>query len=433
MGGAVLTGCREDEELNLKDYPDATVGFEIEGADVGVSLVELTGVYDHEGALQIDGQFGRQYIFALSTPSPEDATLHIELLSENIPAEHISIDKTSVRIPAGSRTSEPVTVTLANEDFSFMRNTKEAMVYELGVKLVSYEGRNISFEGSDIAKVVLAKEAYVAGCSISSRGGNAVSFRRDYANGAILTEEPMEHKFRMQLERPADADVTISFASAGLAEQFKGDVTVTPATVTIPAGAVVSEEITWALKDDFLLTTDDSEQHEITLTASLESSDPTVCMLEEGSVLTFSIQKVRNILKVIDNLETDWTMYNRTGWTATGSGGSGTPGNVLDGNAYSDYYGTSAELFIAIDMKEARDISGVRVRYYGTSYASKAVRFEYSDDGQTWSEMGTLYDLSKTATHVFKLLANVNARYIRFTSLEKHSYYHDISEIEVYY
>lgn len=433
MGGAVLTGCREDEELNLPDYPDATVGFEIEGANVGVSVVELTGVYDHEGALQIDGQFGRQYVFALSTPSPEDATLHIELLSENIPSEYISIDKTSVRIPAGSRTSEPVTVTLANEDFSFMRNTKEAMTYELGVKLVGYEGRGISFQGSDTAKVVLDKEAYVAGCSFQSEGGNKVSFRRDYAGGAIVTETPMEHKFRMQLERPADADVTISFASAGLSDQFKNDVTLTPATVTIPAGQVLSEEVTWALKDDFLLTSDEPEQHEITLTASLESSDPTAAMLEEGSVLTFSIQKVRNILSVLDGLESGWTMYDRTGWTATGSGGSGVPGNVLDGNMYSDYYSTTAEFYIAIDMKEARDIVGICVKYYGTSYASQKVRFESSDDGENWMEMGTVGDLAKTGSHVFKMLSNVKTRYVRFTSLEKYSWYHDVSEIEVYY
>lgn len=433
-GGILLTGCREDEELNLKDYPGSSVGFEIEGAEAGVSVIELNGTYDNLGTLQIDGKFGRQYVFALSTPNPEDVTLYLDLFSENIPADRISMDKSEVVIPSGRRTSEPVTVTLADEDFSFMEQNKEAMTYELGVKVTGYEGRNVSFVGDDFVRVVLNKEAYVAGCSFQSDGGKTISFRRDYANGEIVSDEPMEYTFKMHLERPADADVTVSFKTDGLPDRFKNDVTLTPATVTIPAGAVESEEITWALKDDFLLTTDESEQHELTLTASVSSTDPTVVMTEGGDMLTFSIQKVRNVLKLIDAPESSWTMYDRKGWSATGKGGYGSgANNVLDGNIRSDYYGTGDEFWIAVDMQEARDIAGVVIRYYGASYASLSASIEYSNDGEVWTELGTLNDMPQNQVHTFKILVPAKARYIRFNSLRKRGFYHDISEIEVYH
>lgn len=432
LGGAMLlTACREDEKLGLAGYPAAGVGISIVGEENAASTVTLKATYDHAGKIGIDGPITRQYVLALSTASPEEVVLHVEPLIVNIPADKIQIDKTELRIPAGEKQAEPVTVTFADEDFSFAEPDLEARSYEAGIKIARADGYNLNLPDNGEAKVVIDKAAYVAGGSIESEGGNTISFKRDYCDGKIVTEEPMAHSFKIALERPAKADVKVTFTTAGLAEQFAADMTLAPAEVTIPAGATESEEVNWALKDDFLLTTAEKESHVVTLTATFECTDPTVKVLEGRNILTFNIDKIPNILKLVDKVADDWTMFDRAGWTATGEGGYGTPSNVLDNDAWSDYYGSGMTLELAVDMKEEKTAVGMVVRYY-SNYASKVARISSSADGETWEELGTLNDLPEQKFHCFQFIVPAKARYLKFSSLECLNVYHDITEIEVY-
>lgn len=431
LGAAALTSCREDEKLDLAGYPDTNVSLGIEGTESGVVSVPLKAVYDGEGKLSVNGELTRTYTFQLATPSPEDLILHVDPLIVNIPEDKVEIDKRELRIPAGSKSAEPVTVTYLDPDFSFAEPEKAACTYELGVKVADADGYNVALVGEGTAKVVVEKEAYVAGCSVVGANGNTVSFRRAYLDGAILNEDKMEYTFKIKLDRPADADVKVTFTSEGLAPEFAGDVTLTPAEVTVPAGSLESDEVHWTLTDDFLLTNADPGNFTVTLTAAFESADPTVKPVEAGNVLTFNIAKVFDVIDLADGIQDGWAEYDHTGWTLTGTGGSawGLDG-ILDNSG--DYYGYGETLSITIDMKDMKDIHGLRVQYYYSSYATKTARFETSEDGETWTEQATKEDLPTAAAHHFKFLKPVKARYLKFTSLKNAGSGHDITGMKVY-
>lgn len=432
LGAAALTSCREDEKLDLAGYPDTNVSLGIEGAESGVVSVPLKAVYDGAGKLSVNGELTRTYTFQLATPSPEDLILHVDPLIVNIPEDKVEIDKRELRIPAGSKSAEPVTVTYLDPDFSFAEPEKAACTYELGVKVADADGYNVALVGEGTAKVVVEKEAYVVGCSVVGTNGNTVSFRRAYLDGAILNEDKMEYTFKIKLDRPADADVKVTFSSEGLAPEFAGDVTLTPAEVTVPAGSLESDEVHWTLTDDFLLTNADPGNFTVTLTAAFESADPTVKPVKDANVLTFNISKVFDIVEMVDAVQADWEEYSRTGFTATGEGGSGSPSNVLDDSRYNDYYGSGKQLWIAIDMKEQKMLAGIQVYYYSASYASKTIRIETSSDGITWMEQGTKEGLPMTIAHFFKFVKPIEARHVKITSLETSGYYHDISIMRFY-
>lgn len=430
LGGAVtLTGCREDEKLDLPGYPASEVGVTIPDAD-NASVVKLKAVYDNAGKISLDGEVTRTYVLALSTPSTEDVLLLVEPLLVNIPAEKVEISKRELRIAAGNREAEPVTVTFTDPDFSFAEPEKQALTYELGVKVVDARGEQVALAGDGVAKVVIDKVAYEANCSVVGQSGNTVNFKRAYANGAILNEEPMEYTFKVQLDRPAEADIKLSFTSAGLPEAFVKDVTLTPSEVTIPAGEVESAEIKWALTDDFLLTTDEAENYTVTLTTAFESTDPTVKPAEGADVLTFNIAKVFDIVDLVDAAQDNWAMYDHEGWTLTGEGGSswGLDGILED---RGDYYGYGETLSLTIDMKEVKELLGLRVKYYATYYATKTARIETSIDGKSWTELGTKEGLPSTKEHYFKLLSPAKGRFVRFTSLKAGSG-HDVIGLKVY-
>lgn len=431
LGGAVmLAGCREDEKLDLPGYPSSEVGVTIPDAD-NASVVKLKAVYDNAGKINLDGEVTRTYVLALSTPSKEDVLLLVEPLLVNIPAEKVEISKRELRIAAGYRETEPVTVTFTDPDFSFAEPEKQAQTYELGVKVLDARGEQVALAGDGVAKVVIDKVAYEANCSVVGQNGNTVNFKRAYANGAILNEEPMEYTFKVQLDRPAEADIKLSFTTGGLPEAFVKDVTLTPSEVTIPAGAVESGEIKWALTDDFLLTTDEAENYKVTLTTAFESTDPTVKPAEGADVLTFNIAKAFDIIDLVDGAQDNWAMYDPEGWTLTGEGGSswGLDGILEDDG---DYYGYGATLSITIDMKEVKELLGLRVSYYATYYATKTGRIETSIDGESWTELGTKEELPSTKAHYFKLLSPAQGRFVRFTSVKSGSSGHDITGIRIY-
>lgn len=44
----------------------------------------------------------------------------------------------------------------------------------------------------------------------------------------------------------------------GIPEAYLDDITVSPEEITIPAGQLESEEITWSMSDKFVLSTEDA-------------------------------------------------------------------------------------------------------------------------------------------------------------------------------
>lgn len=427
----LFTGCREDEKLNLPGYPESRFGVSIVGTEDDATTVTVNAVYDNKGKIVSDSPISREYVFSVTKASPEDVVLQVEPTFVNIPGDKVSISTREIRIPAGAKTSEPVVVGLVNDDFSFAEPNQQAQTYELGLKVVNAGGYKMSADATE-AKVIINKEAYVAHVWIEGADGNVIDFGRVYRDGQIINEDKMQYVFKVLLDKPVTADLKVKFTSTGLADQFQKDLTITPAEVTIPAGKTESDEITWALTDDFLLTTTGEETHTLTMTAGFECADQTLKPIEDKTMMTFVVNKVFNVIRLVDGIDENWSLFDRSGWSATGTGGYGSPENVLDDSVYNDYYGSGATLMINIDMKEVKRMVAFVVQYYNASSSTKNAILESSVDGVNWEELATMTDMPKAGTHYFRFMVPRKAQFLKFTSTAKYGSYHDISIMKVY-
>lgn len=427
---ATFAGCQDDEVLDLVTFPVNQPVITIDDAE-GASNATLTAIYKSDGTLQLDGLVSRTYTFHFAA-SPEDATVTFDILNTNIPKENVEISTTKVVLPAGS-TDASVTVTLKDEDFSFAESNYDAATYELGVK-AAVQGYKIGTEPIE-SKVVIEKEAYVASCSLVGENGNNVLFERAFSKGTIVNPDPISYTFKMQLDKPARKDVKVKLAVTGLDDQFMNNITVTPAEITIPAGELTSEDVTWTITDDFLLTTDEEESHTLVVTASAESEDPVVKVNTKENFLTLNIDKVLRNFESLPSKGSNWAELPKTGWSAEiASGVSGNPSYLIDGNGgrySSDVYSGNPFWFI-IDMKSEQDFSALGIDYYYSgTYAAKKVRISTSLDKETWTSQGVL-DMPKQESHYLNFFSSITARYVKVELLAAYSYYIDLTEVYIY-
>lgn len=432
MGSFIaFTACQEDEELNLVTFPENQPSITIDDAE-GASKAMLTAIYKADGTLELDGPVTRTYTFRFAA-SPKDATVTFDLLTTNIPMENVEISSTKVILPAGF-TDASVTVTLKDEDFSFAESNYDAATYELGVK-ANVEGYNIGTEPIE-SKVVIEKEAYIAACSIVAQDGNTVTFERAYSNGAIVNSDPISYTFKAQLDKPARKDVKVKLATSGLKEQFISNITITPAEIIIPAGELSSDDITWTITDDFLLTTTEPETHTLVVTASTESEDPVVLVNEKENFLTFNINKVFRNFGYLSDKVSSWTELDKTGWSVQLDPTLRGNGNILvdgrGGSGANDIY-KSGNFWFIVDMQSEKTMTGLGLDYYdnGSASSPQKVTISTSLDNETWVVQGTV-DAPQEYSQYFGFYAPVSARYVKVELLERYNYYIDVTEVYMY-
>lgn len=426
LGSGVLAGCREDEELNLAGYPDVEVGVVIADAENAAEATVKATYAAGTGELQLDGALTRTYIFSLSTPSPKDASFVVEPIISNIPEELVTISETELFIPTGG-ISASVTVGLVDENTSFMADEITAQTYELGVRLVSADGSQLELAQTE-ARVKVEKEAYLSTASVvGTDGGNEAIFERGCLDGEIVTEDPISYEFKIVLDKPALNDVTFALSSTGTPEDYKSYESFSESQVTIAAGELESEVVTWGATDDFLEGNDDPATYTVSLAAAVTSDDATVAISEEQSACTMTIVKVFDRLLFLDGaMDPSWTKYDTTGWTTVPESAASV---IFDDSTYS--YNNDG--YFEIDMQSAKDVYGFCIKGYAgwAFYLGDAYAISTSDDGKVWVSQGELNtDDSGTDIQYIGLLKSVNTRYIRFESVK--GYYCYVSEFEVY-
>jgi len=233
-GAALFTGCRADEEVDLAGYPETPVGATISGTTDRVAT--FAGTYDNEGVLNLAGSLSGEYTIALAQASPEETVVRVEPIITNVPAELVEISARELVIPAGS-TTVAVSVRMIEENYDFMENVFGPVTYELGVRVVEARGSQVPVVDGE-AKMVIEKAAYVAVASLVGVEGNAVTFKRNFIDGAIVNEDPITYDVKVVVDRPVLEDTKFVVKSAGIPEGFVDDERFTPAAeVTIPAGA----------------------------------------------------------------------------------------------------------------------------------------------------------------------------------------------------
>lgn len=249
----LMFSCQEDESLNLKDFPNNQPSFTIEGSG-NSSNMNLEAIYQQDRTLQLNGETRRTYTFAIQ-PSPEDAVVTFTPICTNIPTDKVELSATKIVIPAGS-TEASVTVGLKDDDFSFAATTLPEMTYELGVvaNVTGYKIAEMAYE----AKVVIKKEAFTIVTFFDGANDNSATFERTVEGDKILDSAPISYKFKIKFDKVSNHDVKCMLNYEGIPEAYLDDITVSPEEITIPAGQLESEEITWSMSDKFVLSTEDA-------------------------------------------------------------------------------------------------------------------------------------------------------------------------------
>lgn len=419
----VFAACAPDEKLDLAGYPETTMGLNISDLKPEAPLLELTAVYDSEGKLVLDGEVSHNYILRLDTSNSQDMKLRVEPIIENIPTDKVTISETQLTLPAGE-IEAPVTVTFTDEDFNFAAPNKDAETYEIGVRLVDVQGYNTVAELGSEAKVVINKERYEARVSLADEEGREVAFNRVYWDGTIYNETPMSYDFKVYLDKAATSDVTVTFSMEGLAAEFADDWSVTPSSVVIPAGSLVSESLTWTCSDDFLLTTDEGESHTLALKAAYTSTDAYTALNDGKDAIRFNVVKVLDAMEILSSKPATWTRLSPTGWQTNAAD--------LFNNSTSDYTYVSVSV-VTVDMLEVKTLAGFSIVPYMNSatYNIRDVEVAISDDGVTYSPIGVKQSATRVSPLVIGMKGPVSARYLRMT-LGSSSIAGYLAEFEVY-
>lgn len=427
----VPVSCRKAEVVELATYPETSVGFSIADVEGNPSVITLNATYDGEGVLTADGEITRTYIFTMSSPSPEDVVFGLEAIHEGLPAEYVELEKTKLTIPAGYK-SASVDVTFKPEDLSFASN--DAEVYEVGVRVKDMEGFQVSFEGEPEAKVIVEKAPYISEATvvIDGSGANSITFKRSYVEGKIINEDIMSLDFKVVVNRPALTDLVLPVAVTGLPAGFEKSFTLSEPTIKIAAGEKESSNvITCTIPDDFLLVGEDPEVFPLEITLDTDA----VASTGVANPLHVTVNKVLDLMAVVTADEfASLTKHVPSGWAVTGDG-NGSPGAMFDGvnTGYNDYY---YFYYFTVDFKESIPLNGFKVYcYYNSiSYMPNHFTVEVSDDGETWMSLGEVED-GRSGGHPVHVmfLKNINARYLKFTSLESSRYSTDFVEFELYH
>lgn len=435
-GAALFTGCRADEEVDLAGYPETPVGATISGTTDRVAT--FAGTYDNEGVLNLAGSLSGEYTIALAQASPEETVVRVEPIITNVPAELVEISARELVIPAGSTTAA-VSVRMIEENYDFMENVFGPVTYELGVRVVEARGSQVPVVDGE-AKMVIEKAAYVAVASLVGVEGNAVTFKRNFIDGAIVNEDPITYDVKVVVDRPVLEDTKFVVKSAGIPEGFADDERFTPAAeVTIPAGAKESDATTWSVTDDFLEADEELGTFPVQLTAELVGDTAGAVVDPEDAGVAISIIKKADLLTFLSAADASWKKYPTSGWTVQTNGSAWPDANTAlwDGDSYSDIWGgTSLEL--TIDMKTSQWVAGFDIQAYG-SINSLGEYFELStsEDGENWTPHGELRQAEApnrgySATNYVQLLKPCNTRYVKWVGTRGSAYAPDITELYIY-
>ena len=355
-GAALFTGCRADEEVDLAGYPETPVGATISGTTDRVAT--FAGTYDNEGVLNLAGSLSGEYTIALAQASPEETVVRVEPIITNVPAELVEISARELVIPAGSTTAA-VSVRMIEENYDFMENVFGPVTYELGVRVVEARGSQVPVVDGE-AKMVIEKAAYVAVASLVGVEGNAVTFKRNFIDGAIVNEDPITYDVKVVVDRPVLEDTKFVVKSAGIPEGFADDERFTPAAeVTIPAGAKESDATTWSVTDDFLEADEELGTFPVQLTAELVGDTAGAAVDPEDAGVAISIVKKSDLLTFLSAADPSWKKYPTSGWTVQTNGSAWPDANTAlwDGSSSTDIYtwsDPSLELMIDIDLAVGR-------------------------------------------------------------------------------
>lgn len=406
----VLSGCREDENLNLLTYPDNNFALAAEGEEG--SKITVNAFYNNDGILEFDKPATFTFRF---NASPEETIVTFEPIGENV-----ELSDTKLIIPAGYTDAS---VTLDIKDMEAFQANYEEAVCNLGVK-ATVEGYRMPSTTLE-AKALIKKEAYAAAGFLEGKADSKTEFVHTVFAGNFLETEENKYTFNVRLERPARKDVKVTFntAVAGVNEEALEDVVITPSEIVIPAGQKISQDITWEVGKDFLLGTDRDMEATFTVTADFECEDPVVSTDETRNSFSLKVVKTVKGVEIIPHdwdyedfmvFPKGWTEWNKDGWTIETAGevdDSDGADVLLDGEDYDGIYG-EGDFSLTVDMKEKKTLAGVGL-WYQYWCSPQSIQLLVSSDGENWTYLGQISSNDENVDFI-KFYEPLTTRYVKF-------------------
>lgn len=432
----LMFSCQENESLNLKDFPNNQPSFTIEGSG-NSSNMNLEAIYQQDRTLQLNGETRKTYTLVIQ-PSPEDAVVTFTPICTNIPADKVELSATEIVIPAGS-TEASVTVGLKDDDFSFAATTLPEMIYELGV-VANVSGYKIAGRPYE-AKVVIKKEAFTIVTSFDGENDNSATFERTVEGDKILDSAPISYKFKIKFDKASNYDVKCMLNYEGIPEAYLNDITVSPKEITIPAGQLESEEITWSMSDKFVLSTEDGGVFEFKVKPTFISEEKHLSVSESRGYISLRTSKsVLNIRHAFEGFDNSYKALDRTDWEVTDfvdfqTGAYGA--NILDDdkNTYVYYNYNDIPGSFIVDMKNEQTLKGIEFQYnfyFRYWYSTKNISISTSSDRNAWVNHGNVSGLPAQEFHHIQFVKPTTARYIKVSIKGYHTGGVQLSSIKMF-
>lgn len=426
----ILSSCLDDEILDLKNFPINQPEILVQGSNDDNNIV---ATYLSDGTLKLDAPLTRTYVFRFKA-SPEDMTVNFEPICSNIPAEKVILSTSEVLLAAGE-TDAVVTVSLKDDDFNFAATTLEEETYVLGVK-ANVNGFNIGGEPME-SKIMIEKEAYSVAVSLHGENQNSASFERTFVDGSIEEQDPIAYKFKVMLDKPANKDVAIQIFTEGIAEKYLENVTIIPNKIVIPAGQTSSEEVTWAITNDFLLEDAMPATFLINLKLGIETEDATVKKEGENSI-SITVKKKMLNMGVVDNLPQEWSMINKEDCSVFdllnfSGNGSVLFDSVIDASLYCASWYLPASF--VIDMKNLHVLKGIKIdckSYSSDMQGIKNIKVYTSKDKIQWVEQADLMNLPNRNENLLEFYTGMETRYVKLEFFAIYSYSLNVAEMSLY-
>ena len=399
----VLSGCREDEDLNLLTYPDNN--FTLAADDEDGSEITVNATYNNDGILEFDKPVTFTFRF---NASPEETIVTFEPMGENV-----ELSDTKLIIPAGYTDAN---VTLNVKDMEAFQSNYDEATCNLGVKATvqGYKMPSTTLE----AKALIKKAAYVATGFLEVKADSKTTFEHIYFNGEFKKTERNLYTFSVQLDRPARKDVKVKLTTEGLDDEYLKDITITPSEIVIPAGEKTTGDITWEITNDFLLRTSDDSSNTLNIMATFECEDPVFVQDEKRSSFTLNINKyIKGFEFVSYKRPSGWVEWSKQGWSVevedNGDIWQNDGGSALIDGTTNNYEGIASDgnISFTLDMGEERTINGVGFDYIYYS-APQNIQLSVSSDGNTWNYLGKVASADEDADY-YKFIEPITARYVK--------------------
>lgn len=422
----LLASCQEDETLNLRDYPNVSLSISALNAKDPLNGI-YKATYNEDRTLTVDSEVG--FTVALSTPTTSEVTANLVYDVKNIPGDKLTFPKQIV-FPVGAAEQR-----VKLEDFSFMTDLT-AQDYEVNVKVASIEGGKCDVLVPSPVKLLIQKEAFSTSLQLTSKQ-QSYTFDRIYANGQIINKDKMNFTFKAQLTMALDTDLEIAMDVANLTDQQKANVTFSPASIVIPAGSLVSEDITCHIADDFLLESAEDETYNVVLSAKVAGENSLVDTESEKNQIHVTITKSSNILQQIER-GNNWLILNREGWNVTlGEGVLGNGRNILDDDNYGTGISTNGvPLSFSVELPQKVNVDFLEINCGQFVFFPTSIRISTSEDGVEWKSLGTLsierMGNWRESSFFIKFLAPVASQYYKYEVVSSSSFTRKVTDFKLY-